>query len=100
MTIAGQTFTVTQVRCSAILTPATQAVSALGGAFTVSLATQIGCQWQAVESLNWVSVNNPDNGTGSAAVSYTVSANLGGARTGTISIAGETLRINQAAVIP
>jgi hypothetical protein len=33
-------------------------------------------------------------------VSYTVSANLGGARTGTISIAGETLRINQAAVLP
>lgn len=100
MTIAGQTFTVTQVRCSATLTPNTQAVSALGGVFTVSLATQLGCPWQAVESLNWVNVSNPDNGTGSATVTYTVSANLGSARTGTISIAGVTLTINQAAVLP
>jgi hypothetical protein len=100
MTIAGQTFTVTQVRCSATLTPNTQAVSALGGVFTVSLATQLGCPWQAVESLNWVNVSNPDNGTGSATVTYTVSANLGSARTGTIAIAGVTLTINQAAVLP
>jgi hypothetical protein len=72
MTIAGQTFTVTQVRCSGTLTPTTQAVSALGGIFTVTLATQLGCPWQAVESLNWVSVGSPNNGTGSATVSYTV----------------------------
>ena len=100
MTIAGLTFTVTQVRCSATLAPVTQQVSALGGVFTVSLTTQTGCQWQAVESLNWVNVLSPNNGTGSATVSYTVSANLAGARTGTISVAGATLTINQAAVLP
>ena len=58
MTIAGQTFTVTQVECSATLNPQTQAVTALGGVFTVSVTTQIGCDWQAVESLSWVSITN------------------------------------------
>jgi hypothetical protein len=100
MTIAGQTFTVTQVECSATLTPQTQSVPALGGAFTVSVTTQIGCQWQAVESLSWVSITGGSSGTGNGTVSYTVSPNLGGARNGTIAIAGRTLTINQAAVLP
>ena len=45
-------------------------------------------------------VANPDDGTGSATITYTVSPNLGAARAGTISIAGVTLTINQAAVLP
>jgi hypothetical protein len=98
MTIAGQTFTVTQVECSATLNPQTQSVTALGGAFTVSVTTQIGCQWQAVESLSWVSITGGSPGTGNGTVSYTVSPNLGGARNGTVAIAGRTLTINQAAV--
>ena len=99
MTIGGQTFTVTQVACSATLNPQTQAVTAVGGVFTVSVTTQIGCQWQAVESLNWVSVTNGNNRIGSGTLTYTVLSNAGGARTGTIAIAGVTLTINQAAVL-
>jgi hypothetical protein len=99
MTIADQTFTVTQVRCSATLDPQTQAVSALGGVFTVSVTTQIGCGWQAIESLNWVLITSGSSGTGSGTVGYTVSPNLGGARNGTIAIAGRTLTVNQSAVL-
>ena len=100
MTIAGLTFTVTQVRCSATLTPQTQSVSALGGSFTVSVTTQLGCDWQAVESLSWVTLSGGTSGTGNGTVSYTVAPNLGGARSGTIAIGGTTLTINQSAVIP
>jgi hypothetical protein len=100
LTIAGLTFTVTQVECSATLNPQTQSVPALGGPFTVSVDTQIGCPWQAAESLTWVTITGGGSGTGSGTVSYTVSPNLGGARNGTVSIAGETLTINQAAVLP
>ena len=103
MTIAGRTFTVTQVRCSATLNPSTQGVSALGGSFTVSITTQLGCDWQAVESLNWVSINSSGSGgsgTGSGTVGYTVLPNVAGARSGTIAIGGATLTINQSAVIP
>ncbi len=100
MTIAGQTFTVTQVKCTASLNPSTQQVSALGGVFSVSVTTQIGCEWQADEKLNWVSIVGSNNGTGNAVVTYSVAPNVGGARTGTIAIRGATLTINQAAVLP
>lgn len=101
LTIAGQTLTVTQVQCSATLSPQSQPVSALGGTFTVSVTTQIGCEWQAVESLSWVSINaGSSSGTGSGTVSYTVQANIAGARSGNISIAGQTLTVNQSAVLP
>lgn len=100
MTIAGQTFTVTQVRCSASLNPQTQSVSALGGSFTVAITTQLGCDWQAIESLSWVTLTGDTSDTGNGTVSYTVAPNLGGSRSGTIAIGGATLTINQSAVIP
>ena len=101
LTIAGQTFTVTQVPCSATLAPQSQSVTALGGTFTVAVTTQIGCEWQVVESLSWVTINSgSSSGTGSGAVSYTVLPNVAGARTGPVAIAGQTLTINQAAVLP
>ena len=100
ITIAGQTFTVTQVRCSATLNPQTQAVPVLGGSFTVAVTTQIGCPWQAVESLSWVTITSGNSGTGSGTVGYAVVPNVAGARSGTIAIAGEALTINQAAVLP
>jgi hypothetical protein len=100
MTIAGLTFTVTQVRCSTTLTPQTQSVSALGGSFTVSVATQLGCDWQAIESLNWVMLSGDTSGTGNGTVNYTVVPNVAGSRSGTIAIGGTTLTINQSGVIP
>ena len=100
LTIAGQTFTVTQVQCSATLSPQSQPVGALGGSFTVSVTTQIGCEWQAIESLSWVTITSGSSGTGSGTVSYTVFPNVAGARSGNISIAGATLTVNQAAVLP
>lgn len=96
MTIAGRTFTVTQIKCQATLTPDTQAVSGLGGLFTVSITTQTGCPWQAVESLSWVTIISGSDGTGSGTVQYAVLPNPGGARSGNIAIAGETLKVNQA----
>ena len=100
MTIAGQTFTVTQVRCTATINPVTQAVPVIGGSFSVSVTTQLGCKWQAAEGLNWANVTSGKDYTGSGTVTYTVQVNVGGARTGTIAIAGETLTINQAGVLP
>jgi len=100
LTIAGQTLTVTQVQCSTTLNPQTQSVPVLGGSFTVSVNTQIGCDWQAVESLSWVTVTSGTSGTGTGTVGYTVAPNVAGARSGTVAIGGQTLTINQAAVLP
>ena len=69
---------------------------AAGGSFTVSVTTQIGCGWQAIESLSWVNVTSGSSGTGSGVVTYTVSANTGKDRNGNLAIAGRNLQINQA----
>ena len=96
MTIAGQTFTVTQVNCSATLSPNKQDVPEEGGSFSVSVTTQLGCEWQAIESLNWVTVTSGSIGTGNGTVTFTVSSNTGKARSGNIAIAGKNLPIDQA----
>jgi hypothetical protein len=82
LTIAGQTFTVTQVRCTITLAPDTQAVPSSGGSFSATLTTQAGCTWTATSNAVWLTLTNGTSGTGSKTVNYLVVANLGGARTG------------------
>jgi hypothetical protein len=83
LTIAGQTFTVNQVRCSATLSPASQSnVPAAGGPFSVSLTTQTGCQWTVTSNVTWMTITNGSSGTGSKTVNYLVAPNPGGARSG------------------
>jgi hypothetical protein len=99
LTIAGQTFTVTQVECSIVVTPSTQSVPALGGPFTASITTQTGCRWTAQSHSSWITVTSGANGVGSGTFSYSVAVNLGGARSGHIDIEDERLDVNQAAVL-
>jgi hypothetical protein len=99
ITIVGQTstvtFTVTQVRCSATINPTTQTVSALGGTFTVAVTTQVGCGWEAVENLDWITVTNISGGRASGTMQYSVAFNAGAGRSGNIVVAGHTLTVNQ-----
>jgi hypothetical protein len=100
LTIAGRTFTVIQVKCTATLSPANQSVSAAGGALSVSLTTQDGCGWTASSNVAWISITNGTSGTGSKTVNYLVVPNPGGNRTGrltfVLSTGDEKLTIDQA----
>lgn len=102
MTIAGQTLTVTQVRCSATVNPTTQDVTAFGGSFSFAVTTQVGCGWAATEDLDWITITNGGGGrvTGSGTVQYFVSFNAGAGRTGTIVAAGQAVTVRQAEPIP
>jgi hypothetical protein len=95
LTIAGRTFTVDQERCTATLTPANQSVSSSGGSFSVSLATQTGCNWTATSDAVWLTITNGANGTGTTTVNYLVLPNPGGDRTGrlTFVVSGEQERL-------
>jgi hypothetical protein len=101
MTIAGETFTVMQVRCSATISPTTHAVTALGGSFSVAVTTQTGCGWEATENLDWVTVTSVTGGRASGTVWYLVAFNAtGSGRSGTVVIAGQTHTVIQEQVIP
>ena len=97
ITIGGQTFTVTQAGCAYTLPTSGASATAAGGAGSTSVDCSGGsCQWTATSnSPSWIT-NVKGSGTGSGAVSYTVTANTGPARSGTITIAGKTFTVSQA----
>jgi Putative binding domain, N-terminal/Viral BACON domain len=95
LTVAGQTATVSQA-CSFTVTPSTVTVPAPGSTGTsVSLGTVATCVWTAVSNVSWISITSGPGGVDSGTVTFTVAANTGTARTGTLTIAGQTVTVNQ-----
>ncbi|MBI3654685.1 MAG: BACON domain-containing protein [Acidobacteria bacterium] len=106
ITIAGQTFTVTQDGssgggCTYTLFPTNATISSSGGSGNFTVATQIGCAWNAVSNAAWLTVTSGASGSGTGTVGYLVAANtVTSPRSATITVAGQTFTINQAAGSP
>jgi hypothetical protein len=81
--------------CTYSISPTSQSFGSSGATGSVSVTTQSGCTWTASESLDWVTITSGSSGTGSGTVTYSVSANTGSIRTGTMTIAGQTFMITQ-----
>jgi hypothetical protein len=113
VTIAGQPFTVLQratsgpappgppvpgpQTCTPVVQPATLEVTHQAAAHTVRLDVGGGCEWRASSSAPWIAVAAPASGTGAAQVRLTVAENTAAARTGTVTIAEQTVTVRQAA---
>jgi len=99
-TIAAQTFTVTQpaAPCGYSLSPATLDLAPAGGEGRTNVSAGVGCAWTAVSNATWITVTGGSSGTGNGVVVFTVVENLGAARSGTITIGGQTLTVTQQAV--
>jgi hypothetical protein len=98
LTIAGLTYQVSQAgNCSVSISPANQSVAAAGGpAAAVSVTANSGCTWTATTTAAWIAITSGANGSGGGAVGFTVAANTGPARIGTLTIGGQTHTVNQA----
>ena len=96
--IAGQTLTVTEAgSCALAINPVAQSVAAAGGnAAQVTVTTASGCGWTSTSNDNWITITNGANGSGNGAVTFTVAANGGAARSGTLTIGGQTHTVDQA----
>lgn len=91
----GSVLTVGQ--CSYTAAPTTQNVAAAGGTGTVNVTTTADCGWTAASNVSWINVTAGTPGKGNGPVSYTVAANIANvARTGTLTIAGQTVTVTQA----
>jgi len=98
-TVAGQTVTFSQnaQSCTYQVTNTNMTPSANGDSGSSTITTQAGCQWNAQSNVPWVTVL-PTSGTGNGTVNYTVQANNSGSqRTGTATVAGQTVNFTQAA---
>ena len=98
LTIAGLTFTVTQGEsCTFTIAPEQLSPGAAETAATIAVTTTAACAWTAASNASWIAVTSGAGGTGPGNVQLTIAANTGSARTGTATIAGRTLTVNQAA---
>ncbi|HEX8070048.1 MAG TPA: BACON domain-containing carbohydrate-binding protein, partial [Pyrinomonadaceae bacterium] len=100
MTIAGQTFTVTQAgaACTYSIAPTSQSFTAAAGTGSVSVTAGAGCAWTAVSNDSFLTITSGASGTGNGTVNYSVAANTTSSqRTGTLTIAGQTFTVTQAA---
>lgn len=61
-------------------------------------ASSTNCEWTVTSNDNWITITSLGSMTGSGTVFFDVDANAGADRQGTISVAGQTFTITQAAV--
>ena len=82
--------------CTYAVAPTTASFGATAATGSVTVTTQGGCPWAASSTASFVVITSGSSGTGAGTVTFVVSANtLGTSRTGTLSIAGITVTINQ-----
>jgi hypothetical protein len=87
--------------CNYAINPTSQNFSPLGGVGTpVAVTTTASCAWTAASSVSWILITSGASGTGNGTVAFIVEASLGLARTGTMTIAGQTFTVNQVAQNP
>jgi endonuclease G len=97
--VAGQIVSITQdaaaPSCSYNISPATDSFGSAGGGGNVTVTTGGGCAWTAASNAAWITINNGASSEGNGSVIYTVAANTGFFRTGTVLIGGQTLTVEQ-----
>jgi hypothetical protein len=71
--------------CSYVLSPAVQPVPIGGGAFTADMTTSSACDWTAAADVPWIVISSESSGVVLGTISYSVAANSGDIRRGTIS---------------
>lgn len=98
MTIAAQTFTVTQAAapCTFAINPTSISVDYKGRTGEVDVVTASHCAWTANSNVPWISIESGASGTGSGKVFYRIERNDGDDRTGTLTIAGHTFTVQHA----
>ena len=102
LTVAGQTFTVTQAgqSCSYSISPPNQSFAAGGGQGSVNVTAGNGCNWTASSNAAWIVISSGSQGSGSGSVNYSVTANNSNSgRTGTLTVAGQTFTVTQAGTV-
>jgi hypothetical protein len=98
LTVAGQTFTVTQpgVSCTYALGNAVVTPQTSGFTMAFPVITGAGCGWTATSNAAWLTVlsGSPGNGNGTAVFNVTVN-NTNAPRTATVVIGGVIVNITQ-----
>jgi hypothetical protein len=100
--IAGRSFTVTQDAapapapvCTFSVSPTSISVKKKGGDEKVKVTAPAGCGWTASSNTGWISVKSIDGGPGNGTVTLSVDKNDDTLRSGTATVAGQTVTVTQ-----
>jgi hypothetical protein len=63
----------------------------------VTVTAAAGCQWTATSNQSWITIAQGATGSGNGTVRLTVQQNTGVLRSGTVTVAGQTVTVSQAA---
>jgi hypothetical protein len=108
--VAGTTVSITQAAappppppppppCTYTVTPTEVRTTLLGGAFDIAVETGDTCAWTATSHASWITVNGTASGTGSGSIRITVAVTLLSGRSGTITVAGQTVSVTQSPLL-
>jgi all-beta uncharacterized protein len=86
--------------CTFVISPTGVSIDATGGQRSITVSSAQNCPWKATTTVNWIGVTSGSEGTGDGMVTVSVGPNSGPARTATVTIASQTLSIEQAASLP
>jgi Putative binding domain, N-terminal/Viral BACON domain len=108
LTVAGQTVTVSQAGstpppppCTYAIDPTSSSFTSIGGAATATVTTASGCTWTATSNVSWLRITSGSAGTGAGTVAYAVDPNFAVSnRTGTLTVAGQTVTVSEAGLLP
>jgi hypothetical protein len=96
LTVAGLNVTVTQAQgCTYSISPTQESVAASGGSARVTVTAGSGCAWTAASDVSWIAIQSGSSGSGNGTVNYTVAATSGPGRSGTLTVAGQRVTVNQ-----
>jgi hypothetical protein len=79
--------------CAVALSATTAKANSGGGTTNITVNAPSNCQWTATSNASFLTVTGATTGTGTAAI--TATANGGAARTGTVTIGGQTVTVTQ-----
>jgi len=98
----GQTFATlnvtqapNQASCTFALNPSSWQYPVEGGSGSFTVTTGAGCIWNANTTDGWITIGGGGAGIGTGTVSFTVQANNGGSRIGSITVKGQVFTITQ-----
>jgi uncharacterized repeat protein (TIGR01451 family) len=94
--IASDPTTIT-LPCTFTVGPATPGSQpAAGGTLTLNVTTPAGCYWNASSGTNWITVQSTSATSGNGSATFLLAQNTGAARSGPVSLAGQSITIAQA----
>jgi hypothetical protein len=82
-------------QCAPSLSVTSDSFPAAGGTASVAVTAASTCAWTASSDVSWIWLMQPNTGTGDGTVGYEVISNTGAARTGQITIGGQTYTVTQ-----